>query len=174
LANDFASFVLDAYGISDVPLKNVATLLHHSFYIAHPRMKTAHPWMGPVIDGEELSFALVNRKDGMVIRSLDVSPEKSSFRDQLQAIRESRVIVAFHGPTLTHLLFSRDDAAIIELTIPELWPRHTYMQMSRHLGRTHLKHCLPHDDPSQKVYVDPQQFARLIDWLAPQAPVLLL
>ena len=74
-----------------------------------------------------------------------MTPGEMSFREQLYVVRRTRVLVAFHGAALTHLLFLQHTApaSTIEITTRSYLSRNHYAVMARNIGANYMAHVMP-------------------------------
>lgn len=74
-----------------------------------------------------------------------MTPGEMSFREQLYVVRRTRVLVAFHGAALTHLLFLQHTApaSTIEITTRSYLARNHYAVMARNIGANYMAHVMP-------------------------------
>jgi capsular polysaccharide biosynthesis protein len=96
-------------------------------------------------------------------------PAHLSLREQLRTVRESRVLVAFHGAALTHLLFMHPESSVLELTAGRFWIRNNFLTMSRNIGRTFMQHSLDQgaEQKMDQFFVKPSELISLLAWHAP-------
>ncbi len=90
---------------------------------------------------ELISMARSSRPD-LDVRLSIFTPTDLSFRQQLQIVRESRVLVAFHGAGLAHLMFMHPESSVIELTDATYWMRTHFSTLSRNFGSTFMMYVI--------------------------------
>eukprot|EP00048_Salpingoeca_helianthica_P009758 m.139930 g.139930 ORF g.139930 m.139930 type:complete len:102 (+) comp14942_c2_seq9:186-491(+) len=100
-----------------------------------------------------------------------MSPDTMPFRAQLAMVRQSRVLIGFHGAAMAHLLFMHPDASVLELTLPRFAGRTNYVAMARGTGVTFLMHALDarsEEGDTEVVTVSPSDLLPLLEYLAPR------
>ncbi len=103
-----------------------------------------------------------------------LSPDTMSFRDQLIAVRRSRVLVGFHGAGLAHLMFLHPAASVLELSLPRYTSRINYAHISRGTGVTFMIHVLEgfqENHADETINVPVHEVVELLEWHIPR-PVL--
>ncbi len=116
--------------------------------------------------------AVRRERPDLEIRIAVTSPDRMSFREQLRVVRESRVLVGFHGAGLTHLLFLFPEASVLEITVLRYWMRSNFGTMARNANVTYMLHTIPTGNDQQGAYaneftLDPANFLQLLSWHAP-------
>ncbi|KAL7576234.1 hypothetical protein ACA910_013714 [Epithemia clementina (nom. ined.)] len=136
MMNAFVDHVLQAYQLQHVSMiPGKITIIDRRPYRAHPRSSwhnnsnnsssshdnnRGHRRQRRILDNfPELVQALKQqhqtRLTGNISLSIQVAAlETMSFREQLQTIRETNVLIGNHGAGLTHLLFLHDSAMVVE------------------------------------------------------------
>jgi capsular polysaccharide biosynthesis protein len=66
-----------------------------------------------------------------------------TIREQLLAIRSSRVIAGFHGAALALMVFASEDTSIIEITSPRFWMRNNYAKIAANTNATYSAVVVP-------------------------------
>jgi capsular polysaccharide biosynthesis protein len=59
-----------------------------------------------------------------------------TFRQQLRAVRASRVLVGFHGAALAHMAFLHPRASVLEISSTKLWKRVNYAHIAYNTNMT--------------------------------------
>ena len=113
--------------------------------------------------------ALAARRPDLTVRLLAMTPGNMTFRQQLQAVRESRVLVAFHGAALMHILFAPPAASVLELTDVQYWTRTHFSTVARNLGITYMMLVLEGANVNDQFSVPVEAVAAMIDVHAPLA-----
>ena len=106
LAHRFADHILRAYNMQDVtPTPGKVTIIDRQHYVAHPR---SDPNAVPRVltNLKELKRA-IRGVPGVTSVSL-ARFETMSFKEQLQTIRQSHVVIGNHGAGLSHVMFMKE------------------------------------------------------------------
>jgi capsular polysaccharide biosynthesis protein len=97
-----------------------------------------------------------------------MTPGSMSFADQLRAVRRARLLVAFHGAALAHLLFAHPAAAVLELTAIKYWTRSHFTSLARNVGRTMMLLVAPGIETlGDQFWLPPGPVAEAVALLAP-------
>eukprot|EP00047_Mylnosiga_fluctuans_P012152 m.24650 g.24650 ORF g.24650 m.24650 type:complete len:326 (-) comp4040_c0_seq1:188-1165(-) len=130
-ARRFAAYVLDAYGLQDVSMApNLVSLIGRRAFRSHPRMAAEISVARRITNEAELLDTLRENRPELQTQLLLTTPDHMTFAEQIREVRRSRVIVAFHGAALMHMLFLHDDAKVVELTTRRLQGRDHYASLA--------------------------------------------
>ncbi|XXQ35888.1 Glycosyltransferase 61 catalytic domain-containing protein [Plasmodiophora brassicae] len=130
----FANYFMEHVGgppAAVVPKRPVILFVVRRDYLAHPRI------------GARKAERKIRNEDELVGAAQqafpDVDVEKVAFEEmdvseQVVAVHRATVVVGVHGAGLTHILFARGGAALIELMPPEYAGRQHFQFISRFIG----------------------------------------
>ncbi len=110
------------------------------------------------------------RRPDIKARLAIMSPDQMSFGAQLALVRQSRVLVGFHGAAMAHLLFVHPHASVLELTLPRFAGRTNYAAMARGTGVTFMTHLLDSNCEEflgQQINVPVDEFLEILSYHIP-------
>ncbi|GBG28069.1 EGF domain-specific O-linked N-acetylglucosamine transferase [Hondaea fermentalgiana] len=131
--------------------------LLRKIYLAHPRIKRLSRTLA---NGKEVVETL--QRDLPDVDVVPISLETMSFAQQVAVVREADVLLGVHGAGLSHLLFMRPGAMVIELIPDEYEPFHHYDSFATFMGIRHLRVLVPFDIPDEGITMDPQQLVDVL------------
>ncbi len=104
-------------------------------------------------------------------------PAAMSFREQLLAIRRTRVLVGFHGAALAHMLFLHEDASVLELTTQRYSQRTNFAMIARNTGVSFMMHIMDSDATHADGHEANAEWikipiAEIVDLIALHAPLI--
>jgi Glycosyltransferase 61 len=115
----FVQFFVEGYGLQDVSRQiGRITVIDRIPYIAHPRSKPDQAER-LIQNFEQLAQDLrdnVKLKNGDNVVVKVVRFEEMTFKEQLQSIRESHILIGNHGAGISHLVFLQDDTFVLEFS----------------------------------------------------------
>ncbi|CAM9269498.1 unnamed protein product [Phaeothamnion confervicola] len=160
LWDDYRRHVLQAFGLWEVPPPAVPKV------VLIVRRRTPAKNVGRVLKNEVELAAVV--REGNLIDFEVVDLAQLTFREQLQLLRRTTVLVGVHGAGLMNVLFLAEEAVLVEI--------HPFYRRDRHFrlaARLSGKHYLPYrgSDPreltcsgsSDAIRVPPEEFRGLMD-----------
>eukprot|EP00048_Salpingoeca_helianthica_P008606 m.124490 g.124490 ORF g.124490 m.124490 type:complete len:1003 (-) comp14651_c0_seq2:75-3083(-) len=167
LASAFARTVLDAFNVTDEPMTNTALLVGRRPYVAHPRAPLVPgPVSRSIFNEDEILQAVHAARPDITTELALMTPGSMDFAAQLRAVRRARVLVAFHGAALAHLLFVHPDAAVLELTSMAYWSRSHFSSLARNSNTTFMLMVV--SAVGEQARLDPQPIVQAVDALAPR------
>lgn len=182
LMSEFASYLLRAYDLAHIkPKKGLVTLVGRRKYLAHPRMNMAL-FNNPnttvsrtIVNENDLIAAIGRERPDLEARLIHMSPDVMSFREQVQAVAESEVLMAFHGAALAHLVFMGRPSSVLELSVPRYRSRNHFALIARNLGADYMMHIFPRTSElpprnSDRFVIPVQEFLEVLATHVPAPP----
>eukprot|EP00048_Salpingoeca_helianthica_P008607 m.124519 g.124519 ORF g.124519 m.124519 type:complete len:714 (-) comp14651_c0_seq4:75-2216(-) len=165
----FSKYVLDAFNVSEAdrgPPGPHVVLIGRRPYWAHPRQAGLAFNPRHLTNEDTILQAVHAARPDITTELALMTPGSMDFAAQLRAVRRARVLVAFHGAALAHLLFVHPDAAVLELTSMAYWSRSHFSSLARNSNTTFMLMVV--SAVGEQARLDPQPIVQAVDALAPR------
>lgn len=154
----FVARVLQGFGLYDVapPSQPSVTMV--------VRRRTAQKNVGRVLENEEELTSILREGNAMDARVVDLAA--LSFREQVTIMRGTNVLVGVHGAGLMHIMFTAEEAVLLEIHPRYRMDRH-FRLAARQSGKIYLPmratDAVKCHGSSDAVYVRPEHFRSALD-----------
>lgn len=164
---DFSRFVLESYGLDATLQKPAFSGSVVQILLVLRRPYASHPRMVP----RQITRQMANSDD--ILKALKglcnvnvtvVSFEKMTLLEQLRAVNSADIVVGIHGAGMSHVLFTRPNAGVVEVKPSGMSEHNHFKLFSAYRGDVQYRFTgASSDKPSIGVTAPVEQVTRVVD-----------
>lgn len=112
--DEFVDFVLQKFELQHIrKIPGRVVIIDRRPYISHPRSSLGHARSREIDNLEQMATWMTDEVPSMTSVNI-IQLHNMTFRDQVQAVRESEILIGNHGAGLTHLVFTDNESLVVE------------------------------------------------------------